>query len=445
MTLPTTQKPSVPGPRSQKLLALWQQHVPDAVARTTPIFAGRTEGATLIDVDGNRYIDFAGGIGVLNVGANHPEVVQAVQEQASQYLHTCAHVALYEPYVRLAAELNRLTPGRFAKKTVLLNSGAEAVENAIKIARKYTGRPAIISMTNAFHGRTLLGMSLTGKVHPYKHGYGPFAPEVYRAPFPYPYRMPQYGDDPEACARGTIAELERIITSEVGADKVAAVIAEPVQGEGGFIVPPDSYFPMVADLCRRHGILLIADEIQTGFARTGKMYAVEHWGVEPDLILSAKSLGGGMPISAVTGRAEILDAVHVGGLGGTYGGNPLACAAALKVIEIMERDDYPAKAAAIGRQVYVHFKALQEDLPVVGEVRGLGAMVAMELVSNPEQRTPNPELTAKLVQYAYENGLILLKAGSYGNVIRFLAPLSITAPELQEGLDILAAGLRKLA
>lgn len=440
---PVHLKTAIPGPRSKELQAVRDQYVARGVSNVAPVFTAATSGASIIDVDGNRYIDFAGGIGVLNVGANHPEVVAAIRAQAEAYLHTCFHVTMHEPYVRLAAELSRITPGRFAKKSVLVNSGAEAVENAVKIARRATGRAAVIALGNSFHGRTLLGMTLTGKVAPYKDGFGPFAPEVYRAPFPYPYRSGL--SDPQAAVDAAIAALEHVITVEIGAHNVAAVISEPVQGEGGFIVAPDGYFQRVVELCRKHGVLFIADEIQTGFARTGRMFAMEHWGVEPDLILSAKSLGAGLPLAAVTGRAELMDAVPPGGLGGTYGGNPLACVAALKVIEIMERDDYAARGQRIGRYVQNRFEAMASRIPQIGEVRGLGAMVAMEFVLDHESKTPASALVGKVVQTCYEKGLILMKAGVGNNVIRFLAPLNIADDELEEGLKILESAIEQAA
>lgn len=434
---PTIQiKTPVPGPRSRELLADWEQNVASALPRTTPIFVSKAEGATITDVDGNRFVDFAGGIAVLNVGSAHPEVVAAVQQQAAAFMHTCVHVTLYEDYLRLARALARLTPGDFPKRTLLLNSGAEGVENAVKIARNATGRPAVIAMQNAFHGRTLMTMTLTGKAHPYRQGFGPLAPEIYRAPFPYCYRMPHYSN-PEECAHGCIAELERLIDIEIGREKVAAVITEPIQGEGGFIVPPDAYMPLLAEVCRERGIALIFDEIQTGMARTGKMFAAEHWGVEPDLVVTAKSLGGGLPIAAVTGRAELMDAVQPGGLGGTFTGNPVACAAACKVLEIMERDDYPGRSRAIGEKVRTRFEKLKERHPVIGEVRGIGGMQALELVSDRVKRTPAPDIAGRVVREAYQRGLVILRTGAYGNVLRFLAPLVITEEQLAEGLDIL--------
>lgn len=432
----------VGGENTRALAALRDRYVARGVSNVNPVIARRLSGATIEDVDGRRYVDWAGGIGVLNVGAGHPEVVAAIQEQAAQLVHACFHVTMYESYIRLAERLASITPGNFAKKSVLVNTGAEAVENAVKVARKYSGRPAVIALENAFHGRTLLGLSLTGKSNPYKQGFGPFAPEIYRAPFPYVYRSP-HPDDPAAVAREALQALERVIAVEVGAEQVAAVIVEPVQGESGFIVPPPDFVPGVAALCRQYGIVLIADEIQTGFYRTGTRFAMEHWGVEPDITLTAKSLAGGLPLAAVTGRAEIMDATHPGGLGGTYGGNPIAAAAAMKVIEIMERDGYAARAQHIGERVTAGFRRLAERHAVVGDVRSLGAMVAMELVRDRQTREPDAATNSAVVRYAYEHGLVLMKAGVYGNVIRFLAPLTIADNEIDQGLAILDAALAR--
>lgn len=430
----------VGGERTQELALLRERYVPRGVSNVNPVMARSLSGATITDVDGRQYIDWAGGIGVLNVGAGHPEVVAAIQAQAAELIHACFHVTMYEPYLRLAEQLCQITPGTFPKKALLVNTGAEAVENAVKIARKFTGRQAVIALENAFHGRTLLGMSLTGKYSPYKHGFGPFAPEIYRAPFPYPYRSAT-PEDPAAAARQALEAVEHAITVEIGPDQVAAIIAEPVQGESGFITPPPEFFPGLAALCRKYGILLIADEIQTGFHRTGPRFAVEHWGVEPDLMVIAKSLAAGLPLAAVTGRAEVMDASHPGGLGGTYGGNPVACAAALKVIEIMERDDYGARARHVGERVRAGFERLAERHPIIGEVRGLGAMIAMELVKDRQTREPNPDANNAAVKRAYQQGLVLMKAGVHGNVIRFLAPLTISDSEIDQGLAILDEAL----
>ncbi len=417
--------------------------VPPGVSNITPIVAARTEGATLTDIDGNVYIDFAGGIGVLNLGANHPEVVAAIKEQADRFIHTCFHVTMYEGYVELASALNRITPGRFRKKTFLVNSGAEAVENAIKLARRFTGRPAIVTFTNAFHGRTLLALSLTGKVSTYKHGFGPFAPEVYRLPACYTYRSPWHS--PEEDARQTLIEVRRAIQQEIGTEQVAAVIIEPVQGEGGIIVQPPEFLRGLREFCNQHGIVLTVDEIQTGFARTGRMFAIEHAGVDPDLITTAKSLGNGVPIAAITGRAEIMDAAQEGGLGGTYGGNPLACAAALKVIEVMERDNLSARAGEIGEQVTARFREWVDRYPLVGDARGLGAMCAIEFVRDRVTKEPATAEAALVLSEALQNGLILMKAGNANNIVRFLSSLAITDEQLSEGLGILEAAIRSVS
>lgn len=431
---------AIPGPKAQEVLAWRQEFVPRGVSNVNPVVAVRAEGALIEDIDGNLLLDFAGGIGVMNIGHGQAEVVEAIKAQAEALVHACFHVALYEPYVALAEKLALITPGDFAKKTLLVNSGAEAVENAIKIARYATGRPGILVLENAFHGRTLLGMSLTAKVNPYKQGFGPMATDLHRAPSAYCYRCPLGGEFP-GCGLKCISNIDRMLGSDIDPKTIAAIIVEPVQGEGGFIVPPPGYMEALQALCRKHGILLIADEIQTGFGRTGKMFASEHWGLEPDLITMAKSMGGGLPIAAVTGRAELMDAVHPGGLGGTYGGNPVAAAAALKVIEVMEREHYPAKARAVGAVVEERFRSWMERFDCIGEVRALGAMVALELVSDRGLRTPAPEIAARVMQYAYEHGLLLIKAGTYNNVIRFLAPLSITPSQLETGLDVLEAGI----
>jgi 4-aminobutyrate aminotransferase/(S)-3-amino-2-methylpropionate transaminase len=429
----------IPGPKTLALLARREAAVPRGAANVTPIFAESGHGAALADVDGNVFIDFAGGIGVLNIGYNHPEVNAAVHAQVDKFMHTCFHVAMYEGYVKLAEELCRLTPGAFPKKSLLVNTGAEAVENAIKIARRYTGRAAVITFENAFHGRTLLGMSLTAKVDTYKLGFGPFAPEVYRAPYPNPYRSP-FASENEAVEFAFTA-FQRLVEHELSPDQVAAVILEPVQGEAGFLVTPPAFMRRLVEYCRKHGILFIADEIQSGFSRTGAWFAMEHYGLEPDLIAMAKSMGAGMPIAAVVGRADVMDAPQVGGLGGTYGGNPVACAAALKVIEVMERDDYNAQATAVGNRVLARFREFQQKYSLVGDVRGLGAMMALELVTDRQSKEPATVKAVAIFKRCTENGLILMKAGHFNNVIRFLAPINITTEQLDEGLDILEQAL----
>lgn len=426
----------IPGPKAKELLARKEKNVPRGPFHTVPSFAQKGKGALLTDVDGNTFIDFAGAIGTLNAGHCPPKVVEALKAQIEQYIHPCFHVMMYEPYVQLAEKLNEITPGTHAKKTFFLNSGAEAVENAVKIARKYTGRKAIISFERGFHGRTLLAMSLTSKVKPYKFGFGPFAPDTYKMQYPYYYRAPK-GMSPEELDREILCRLEDFFLTEVPAEDVAAMIMEPVQGEGGFIVPSKTFVQGVKRICEKYGILFIADEVQTGFGRTGKMFAMEHFDVVPDLMTMSKSIAAGLPISAVTGRAEIMDAPNPGEIGGTYGGSPLGCVAALKVIEMMEEDGLIERANAIGRQIIEHFKAMQEKYPVIGDVRGLGAMCALELVKDPETKEPDKELAGRIIQECNRRGLILLGAGLYGNVIRTLSPLVITDEQLQEGLDVM--------
>ena len=431
-----TQHLTLPGAKSRALLARRQEFVARGVSATVNVFAEQAEGAIIKDVDGNSFIDFAGGIGVMNVGHSRPEVIQAIVEQAQKFTHTCFSVMMYEPYVALAERLCRLTPGDFPKKALFLNSGAEAVENAVKIARYATGRPAIITFDNAFHGRTLMTMTMTAKVKPYKYRFGPYAPEVYRAPFPYAYR---FNMTPQEASHYCIQELERMFTGVVAPDQVAAMVIEPVQGEGGFMITPPGFLRDLKALCEQHGILLIADEIQSGFCRTGKMFAVEHDNIAPDLITIAKSMGAGMPIGGVIGRAEIMDAPPPGTLGGTYRGNPVACAAALAVLDIYEREDLAVRSQTIGQVVMERFHKLQERYPVIGEVRGLGGMVAIELVKDRATKEPDAPTTSAILAAAHQRGLLLLKAGMYDNVIRVLVPLNITDEQLQKALDILEA------
>jgi 4-aminobutyrate aminotransferase / (S)-3-amino-2-methylpropionate transaminase / 5-aminovalerate transaminase len=397
----------------------------------------------VLDVDGNVFLDFAGAIGTLNAGHCPPEVVEAVQKQAEQYIHASFHVAMYEPYIALAEKLASLTPGSFAKKTILLSSGAEAVENAVKIARKYTGKPGIVSFTRGFHGRTLLGMSLTSKVKPYKFQMGPFAPATYKAMYPYPLYRPEDMTE-DRYALFCVEQFEDLLLTEAAPEELAAVIMEPVQGEGGFIVPPAAFVKGVYEICRKNNILFIADEIQTGFGRTGTMFASEQFGIEPDMITMSKSLAAGVPISAVTGRAEVMDAPNPGEIGGTYGGSPLGCAAALAVIEKMERENLSARAQRIGEIIQNHFKVMSTKFPIIADVRGMGAMCAVEFL-DPATRKPLKQFVASLVKASYEAGVILLSAGVHGNVIRFLTPLVITDDQLEEGLDIIAESIGRLA
>ena len=422
----------IPGEKSRELMARRQKYVPRGVSSTMSVFAAKAEGAIIEDVDGNRYIDFAGGIGTMNIGHSRPEVVQAIAEQAAKFTHTCFAVMMYEPYIALAERIVKVTPGEFPKKAAFFNSGAEAVENAVKIARYATGKPAIITFENAFHGRTLMTMTMTAKLS-YKHHFGPFAPEVYRAPFPYPYRMNM---TPQQASDFCIAEIERMIVNEIGSDQVAAVVIEPLQGEGGFLPAPAGFLRALKTLCEKYGILFIADEIQSGFYRTGRMFAVEHDGVEPDLVIVAKSMGAGMPISGVVGRAEIMDAPVPGTLGGTYSGNPVACAAALAVLDLFEKDDYAARSREIGQKIMERFTKLQERFPTIGDVRGQGGMTAIELVRDPATKEPDSHAASEVLAAAHRRGLVLIKAGMYDNVVRILVPLSVTDEQLEQGLNI---------
>jgi 4-aminobutyrate aminotransferase / (S)-3-amino-2-methylpropionate transaminase / 5-aminovalerate transaminase len=411
-----------------------------AAYHATPVFVAKAEGAVIEDVDGNRLLDFAGGIGCLNTGHRSPRVVEAIRRQLDRFLHTSFNVLPYESYIALAERLNAITPGKFAKKTLLVNSGAEAVENAIKIARAYTKRPAILAFEDAFHGRTYMAMAVTSKTHPYKAGFEPFPGEVYRVPFAHCYRCSyslQYPSCEVHCARHIEDAFKRVVAAET----VAAVIVEPVMGEGGFITPPPEFFPILSEICRKHGILVIADEVQSGFARTGAMFACERLGLEPDLITMAKSLSGGLPLAAVTGRAEIMDVTDPGTLGGTFGGNPVACEAALAVLETIESEKLCARANRLGDRFCRRAAQWQSRWELVGDVRGLGAMQAFELVRSRETREPADEETKQIAQYCYEHGLILITAGSYGNVIRLLMPLGVTDAQMDEALDVLESAL----
>ena len=434
----------VPGPKSRQLYSEMEQNVPRGPAHMTPIAVASAKGATLTDVDGNTYIDFAGGIGVLNVGHRPDEVVQAIKEQADKYLHTCFHVTFYESYIRLANKLNTMTPGQFPKKTIFLNSGAEAVENAIKIAKYHTKRYGILSFLEGFHGRTAAAMSLTGQIQPYKYNFGPPIPWIYHLPFAYCYRCP-FGQTYPSCEVACAKYVEQVFDSVISSDAVAALIVEPVQGEGGFIVPPKEFLPELYELCKAKGIVFIDDEVQTGIARTGKLFAIEHSSIEPDLITTAKSVGGGMVLSAVTGKAEIMDAPHPGGLGGTYAGHPLSCQAGLAAFDLIEKNNLIARANIIGDKIKQAFYAMQEKYPIIGDVRGLGAMVAMELVKDRATKEPASKESALVREKCYQNGLIVIGAGIHHNVIRNLVPLVITDEELEEGLSILDEALRSIS
>ena len=430
----------IPGPRSRELAGRKSAAVARGVGPTMPVYAARAGGGIVEDVDGNRLIDLGSGIAVTTVGNAAPRVVDAVRAQVAEFTHTCFMVTPYESYVAVAEQLNRITPGSGEKRTVLFNSGAEAVENAVKIARSYTRKPAVIAFDHAYHGRTNLTMALTAKSMPYKSGFGPFAPEIYRAPLSYPYRDGVL--DKELATDGGLAARRAIDYAEkqVGADNLAAIVIEPVQGEGGFIVPADGFLPALLDWCRDNNVVFIADEVQTGFARTGAMFACEHEGIEPDLIVTAKGIADGLPLSAVTGRAEIMDAPHVSGLGGTYGGNPLACAAALATIETIEADGLIARAREIEVLMKERLGRMQAEDDRIGDVRGRGAMIAVELVRSGTS-DPDPDLTRAVLAGAHAAGVIVLLCGTFGNVLRFLPPLSISDELLTEGLDVIAGVL----
>jgi len=430
----------IPGPRSRELTRRRLAAVPPAVFNTVPIFAERASGAIVEDVDGNRLIDLAAGLAVLNAGNAPPEVVDAVAAQAERYTHTCFHVVMNEPYVALAERLNELTPGEHAKKTMLVNSGAEAVENAVKVARCHTGRDAVVVFDHAFHGRTLLAMSLTAKVMPYKQGFGPFAPEVYRLPFSYPYRCAA-GASYESCGEACVVHAIEEMNKHIGAQNIAAIVAEPVQGEGGFVVPGAGFLPALKDYCVQNGIAFVSDEVQTGIGRTGRWFGIEHEDLVPDVVATAKSLGSGFPLGGVTAPAEWMDEVHVGGLGGTFGGNPVACAAALAALEVIERDGLVERAAQIGAQAIGRLHEMAERHDVIGDVRGRGAMVAIELVSDRSTKEPAPKVASRVIEECYREGVILLKAGTFDNVIRLLPPLTIDEDLLAEGLDVLDKAL----
>jgi 4-aminobutyrate aminotransferase/(S)-3-amino-2-methylpropionate transaminase len=427
----------IPGPRSQALQARKVASVSAGVGTTLPVYVEQAGGGILRDVDGNQLIDFGSGIAVTTVGNAAPRVVEAVQRQVADFTHTCFMVTPYEEYVAVCEKLTELTPGDHEKRSALFNSGAEAVENAVKVARHHTGRDAIVVFDHAYHGRTNLTMALTAKNMPYKHRFGPFAGEVYRSPMAYPYRWP---GGAEACADEAFEAFVATVRTQVGEDNCAAVLIEPIQGEGGFIVPPPGYLPRVAEWCRDHGILFIADEIQTGFARTGDWFACDHEGVVPDLVTTAKGMAGGLPLAAVTGRAEVMDSVHVGGLGGTYGGNPVACAAALAAIETMQVADLPARAREIEAVFLPRLRALAERHPDrVGDIRGRGAMLAVELVSDGAGRTPDAALAGAVHRACAAQGLVTLTCGTFGNVFRFLPPLAIGDDLVGEGLDVFEA------
>ena len=443
-------KSSLPGSISKSLSERREKAIPRGVSYGIPTFAKEAAGALITDVDGNTFIDFAGAIGTINVGHRHPKVVDALKAQIDQYIHTGFNVVMYEPYIELAEKLAAIAPGNEDKKVILLNSGAEAVENAVKIARKYTKRPGIISFTRGFHGRTLMTMSMTSKVKPYKFEFGPFASEVYKAPYPYFYRKPGNILD-EEYENFIIEEFKNFFKNDVAPEMVAAVVMEPVQGEGGFIVPSKKFVQAVYDICHEYGILFVADEIQTGFCRTGRYFAIEHFDIVPDLITVSKSLAAGVPLSGVIDRSDIMDAASPGELGGTYCGSPLGCAAALAVLDIIESENLNARGEQIGKTVMNKFKNWYDRFEFIGDIRGLGAMCAIELVKDRETKEPNKDLTNRIIAEANKRGLLLLSAGVFGNVIRLLMPITITDEQLQEGLEILeqsilaAASIEKIS
>jgi len=430
----------IPGPKSKALSERRSKSVPRGLSHGTPIYVAKAQDAWLEDVDGNRYLDFAGGIGCANAGHRREAVLDAVKDQLDHFLHTCVQVTPYESYIRLAERMNEVTPGKFPKKTIFVNSGAEAVENAVKIARAYTRRPGIIAFEDAFHGRTMMTLALTSKTHPYKAGFAPFPSDVYRVPYAYCYRCSYSLKYPECdlyCARHLEDTFKRVVANE----DVAAVIAEPVLGEGGFIAPPPDYFKVLIDLCHKYGILFIADEVQSGFGRTGALFASERYSIEPDLIVTAKSMGGGLPLAAVTGKAEIMDAPGVGGLGGTFAGNPLSCAAALAVLDLFERENLLARANELGDHFQRRAREWQHRWPLIGDVRGLGGMQAIELVKSQQTKEPAADETKRIGQYCYEHGLITITAGTYSNVIRVLVPLVITNEQMDEAMDVLESAI----
>ena len=425
---------AVPGPKSAALSERRQRAVSRGVPQVTPVFVASAAGATLTDVDGNVFLDFAGGIGCINAGHADPAVVEAIHAQSEKFLHTCFMVSPYESYIELAERLNALSPGSFDKRTFFVNTGAEAVENAVKIARSYTGRPGVICFDDGYHGRTYMAMALTAKVKPYKAGFGPFPDHVYRVPFANPYR----------CADATghsLRQIEALFESGVRPEEIAAVIVEPVQGEGGFVVPPREFLRELRALCDRHGIVLVADEVQTGFGRTGRLFACEHFDLVPDIVLTAKSMASGLPIAGVTGRAEIMDHLEPGAVGGTFGGNPVSCAAALATIALFEREGLCERSEIVGRIFTERAKAWQGRFACVGDVRGVGGMRAMELVTGRTSKTPAADLTRAIARFALEHGVILVTAGTFGNVIRLLVPLVVREDQLHEGLDVIEQAL----
>jgi len=432
-----------PGPKSKALLEKRNDLIPPGVYLVQPITIAESKGAVMKDVDGNVYIDFTSGIGVTSLGHCVDEVVETISGQAAKLIHSCIHVVNYEPYLDLAQKLTEVTPGSFKKRAIMLNSGSEAVENAVKIVRQHTGRPGIISFENSFHGRSYMALTLTGKWDPYKVGFGPFVPGIHFTPFAYCYRCPFNMEYP-GCSLHCVHHIEKsVLKTQIPPDQVGAIISEPIQGEGGFIAPPDDYFKEIKKICDAHDIKLIIDEIQTGFARTGKMWAIEHYGVEPDLMVMAKAIASGLPLSAVVARDELMKDVYPGSLGGTYGGNPIACATALKVLELIEREKVVEQAAALGKKLQKRLDEFYDRYEVIGDVRGKGPMLAMELVKDRKTKEPNPEAASKVMKTCLGAGLLTLKAGLYGNCIRLHPPLTIGDELLEKGLAIMEEAFKK--
>ncbi|MFN8379600.1 MAG: 4-aminobutyrate--2-oxoglutarate transaminase [Anaerolineae bacterium] len=440
--MPTIQlKTEIPGPNSLALVARREAATPRGAAKATAVAIESAQGAVLTDVDGNTLLDLAGGIGALAVGHCPPNVVQALKDQAEKLIHFCAIVGTYEPYVRTVELLNQVTPGDFRKKSILLNSGAEAIETSIKIARAYTGRQAIIVFEGAYHGRTNLTLAMTSKYGLFKKTFGPFAPEVYRLPFPYVYRRPSFMTEDEYVEE-CIQRLDHGLIAQVDPEAVAAIVIEPVQGEGGFVPTPPRFLQRIREICTQYGIVMIADEVQCGFGRTGRMFAVEHYGIVPDLIVTAKSIAAGMPLSAVSGKAEIMDAPHVGGLGGTYSGNPLACAAAIEAIEMISDPAFLQRATDVGDRLHGHLLRLEDEIEMIGDVRGLGPMLLAEFVLDRETKAPATAYTLPIVQEAMKRGVITMRAGIHANGLRFLPPLNITDDQLDEAMEIVGESIR---
>jgi len=433
----------LPGEKAASLLRLRKEYVPKGVFQLADIFVAKAKGAIIQDVDGNEFIDFVAGISVLNIGHCHDKVVSAIKEQSDKYLHACFHVLMYESYVKLAKKLAEITPGNFPKQVLLANSGAEAVENAIKISRRYTGRRGIIAFEYAFHGRTTLAMGLTSQVKYYKYGFGPFDPSIVRFPYAYAYRAPFKTTDADY-GKYCVKRIEDSFRTYMPAEEIAAIIVEPILGEGGYVVPPVEFLTGLRRLCDEYGILFIADEIQTGMGRTGKMWAIEHFNVVPDILLSAKSLGGGTVLSATIGKKEIMDSVDIGGIGGTFGGNPLSCVAALKVIEVMEQEKLLDRAVELGKITKGRLEGMKEKYDIIGDVRGLGCMVGVELVKDRETKEPATKEAGEIRKKCLKDGLIIMACGSLHNVIRIMFPLVIKEDELNKGLDILESAIKEV-